>query len=111
MNMITRHGETTDLTITNAVGTAKAIPLSDFASAILLVPAGATAATLTFHVSDEQDGTFLPFQAYDVTASTTVAVTGGIAKELPPQLFAAEWLKITASAVGATVAWKISCKA
>ena len=87
------------------VGTsaANSTPFSfaDYASGMIIVPAGEPACNLSFFTSDQEGGTY-----YQVTPSTadtfiSIATQGGRAKEFPPSLFGCHWLKIVASAISA----------
>jgi hypothetical protein len=82
-----------NLTLVSTEADTEAIPFGDSAAGVISIPAGATAASLTFYVSDAKDGTYV--QLYD---SSNNAVTRTVAAErayaLPDECFAARWLKI-----------------
>lgn len=111
MTDIHRNSTVIDITVATSLGSAEPIPFHDYSAGLLLVPAGASAATITFYCSDDQDGTFYPLEQYDATVDLTVDITASTAKELPPQLFGAHWIKIVPDAVsGGSDSWKMTCK-
>ena len=66
---------------------------------------------MTFYFSDEEFGTFLPLEKYDAGAILSITVSPGKAKELPPEVFSAHWLKFVMSAVTVDQdMWKLLAK-
>lgn len=110
MAQFTRNPTIVDVTVAATEGAAKAIPFLDYAGGILEVPSAAASGTMTFYVSDSEDGTFLPLERYNETSAISVTITAGRAKELPPEVFSAHWIKFVMSAVNSTVNWKLQAK-
>lgn len=85
------------ITITNTSGACTSIPFASYAGGMIEVPSGASAADLTFYGSKEEDGDYKVIYASDQTTPLTIAIVSDSMKELPPNLFAAHWLKIVSS--------------
>jgi hypothetical protein len=87
-----------------AVGTtlANSQPFSfgDCTEGCLVLPSTeAGTVTLTYYVSDSESGTFVPVLAHDGSSNLTGTAAGGKAKQLPPALSPAPWVKVVASAI------------
>lgn len=85
--------------------------LEDMSGAILLIPSDASSGSMTFFVSDKEFGDYLPLHANDTDAILSMTFSAGAAKELPPNLFYAHWVRFVVSAVGSNTKFKVLGKA
>ena len=87
------------VTVGTAVADSVAISYGDFEKGMVLVPAGATYVTLTWHTCGSESGTYLPAQDATGTA-VTQTVAASKAYPIPVALLGARFLKITGNAAG-----------
>ena len=96
-----------------SVGNSKPFCFGDYGGGMIMVPSTEGTPTLTFYTCDTEDGTFMQVFPYDSTSGLSVTVAASVAKEIPPQLFGAHYVKIVASAIssGTSIQYTILLKA
>jgi hypothetical protein len=89
---LNRGSYTKTATIANSATTSGAVDCSGASFGGFITPAALTGTTMTFTVSSDESGTYVPLRDSSGAAiSITVATSGGYA--LPPELFAFPWFK------------------
>lgn len=101
-----RLSDTCTVGVGTSVGNSSAFCFGDYASGFILVPSTEATPTLEFYTSPTEDGTYQRVFAHDSTTALSVTVAASIAKQIPPQLFGAGWVKIVASAISSGTAIK-----
>ena len=96
-----------------SLGNSSAFCFGDYGGGMILVPSTEGTPTLEFYTSDTASGTFLKVYPYNSASALSVTVAASIAKEIPPQLFSAHYVKIVASAIssGTSIPYTILLKA
>ena len=89
-----------------SLGNSSAFCFGDYASGMILVPSTEATPSLEFYTSDTEGGTYRRVFAHDSASALSVTVAASIAKQIPPQLFGAHWVKIVASAISSGTAIK-----
>lgn len=101
-----RTCEVCTVDVGTSVGNSTAFSFGNHASGMILVPSTEATPSLEFYTSDTEGGTYRRVFAHDSTSALSVTVAASIAKQIPPQLFGAHWVKIVASAISSGTAIK-----
>ena len=102
--VLTRNSETVDATITIGAHLSDAIDFRDLTMMIVRMPVAWTVASIGFHVSDTEAGTFLPIYDEDGAILEIVTPVADTAYAAPPALSGAHWVKLWSQTAGADVA-------
>jgi len=89
------------VSIATSAASSKEIPYSGYERGQVIIPAGSSITTLTWHVAEKVNGTFVP--AYDSAASpaaVTQTVAAGRAYPIPAALAGAASLKAVGNVAG-----------
>ena len=89
-----------------SIGNSGAFSFGNAAGGLILVPSTEATPSLEFYTSDTEGGTYRKVYAHDSASALSVTVAASIAKQIPPQLFGAHWVKIVASAISSGTAIK-----
>lgn len=108
-----RRSDQCTVGVGTSVGNSSAFCYGDYGGGMIIVPSTETTPTLEFYTSDSESGTFRKVYPYDSTSALSVTVAASVAKEIPPQLFGAHYVKIVASAIssGTSIPYTILLKA
>jgi hypothetical protein len=85
---------TANATIANGAALSDAFDFSRFASLIVTLPATWTAASIAFHVSNSQGGTYVPLYDDDGNLAQIDSPTASKAYNAPAALAGAHWVKL-----------------
>lgn len=80
-----------NLAVTDDLATTQALRMSDQTSGTVRVPTGSSLTTLTWYISETEDGTYAVFD--DAGTSGAQTVEGGKAYSLPAALASVAWAK------------------
>lgn len=103
MSLAVRRSHAVTLTIANGAALSGAFSNKDFAAGVVHVPAAITAAGLGFYVCSTVGGTYLPLYDHDGALVEIAAMTASRAFELPPEIFAARYIKLWSQTSGSGV--------
>lgn len=111
---MTRNPGAVLIDVGTSVGNSQAIPMQDFAGAIIHIPsAEVSVTTLTIYVGDTDDDTATFRALYDYAGNAVApTVTADTAIELHPATFSALQVKIVADAIssGTSVQYPVTLK-
>lgn len=96
---LTRQFKTLVITGNQLLASSAPINFANFSGGGVLVPSGASATSLTFHVATTKDGTYHALYDSD-GAEAVVTVAAGKAYPIPTDAFGFPWLKAVANADG-----------
>lgn len=108
---LTRNPTAMNVEVGDDIANSQKIPFLGFSGGHIHVPSGEDA-TLTFYVSDDEEGENFNVARDEAGDAVSVAVTGAEAIAIHPSLFGALWLKILASAIssGDSITYRVTLK-
>jgi hypothetical protein len=101
-----RTSEVVVVGVGTSLANSEAFSFANSSNGLILVPSTEATPSLEFYTSETEGGTFRKVYAHDSATALSVTVAASIAKQIPPQLFAARWVKIVASAISSGTAIK-----
>lgn len=101
-----RTSELCIVDVGTSIGNSGAFSFASHAGGLILVPSTEGTPTLEFYTSDTEGGTYRKVYPFDSTSALSVTLAASIAKQIPPQLFGARWVKMVASAISSGTAIK-----